>query len=233
MWFAQFAPWDLADKWWMWPALFVVEDFFYYWYHRAGHEMRFFWAAHVSHHSSQHYNLSTALRQSVTTPFTGWVFWVPVVLLGFPVEALMLQKAVSLLYQYWIHTETIGKLGPLEWVFNTPSHHRVHHASNLRYLDKNYGGILIVWDRMFGTFEPERDEEPVRYGLLHNLTTHNPGWIALHEWVSMVVDMWRKPSSALGYLFRRPGWHPDARSATVPELLARAQAGRPERVPAE
>jgi sterol desaturase/sphingolipid hydroxylase (fatty acid hydroxylase superfamily) len=114
--FAQFAVADLSGSWWMWPALIVAEDFCYYWYHRAGHEVRLFWASHVNHHSSQHYNLSTALRQSWTTPFTGWVFWVPLLLVGFPVEAVVLQKGISLLYQYWIHTELIGRMGPISSV---------------------------------------------------------------------------------------------------------------------
>jgi sterol desaturase/sphingolipid hydroxylase (fatty acid hydroxylase superfamily) len=225
VWLARFALWDLRGHWWMWPALIVAEDFCYYGYHRAGHEVRLFWASHVNHHSSQHYNLSTALRQSWTTPLTGWIFWVPMILVGFPVEYILLQKGVSLLYQYWIHTESIGRLGPLEWVLNTPSHHRVHHGSNLRYLDRNYGGIFIVWDRLFGTFQAEDDAEPVRYGLLHNLETHNPVVIAFHEWVAMFRDIARRPAAALGYLLRPPGWRPDGPGETVRELLQRQRAG--------
>ena len=217
-WFASFAVADLGGHWWMWPALILAEDFCYYWYHRAGHEVRLFWASHVNHHSSQHYNLSTALRQSWTTPFTGWVFWVPLLLIGFPVEAVLLQKGISLLYQYWIHTELIGKLGPLEWVMNTPSHHRVHHGRNLRYLDKNYGGIFIIWDRMFGTFAEE--EEAVDFGLVHNLESHNPVVIALHEWGAMLRDIAARPAKTLSFLFLPPGWAPDSSSSTVKEMLA-------------
>lgn len=221
-WFASFAVADLAGLWWMWPALILAEDFCYYWYHRAGHEIRLFWASHVNHHSSQHYNLSTALRQSWTTPFTGWVFWVPLLLVGFPVEAVLLQKGVSLLYQYWIHTELIGKLGPLEWVMNTPSHHRVHHGRNLHYLDKNYGGIFIIWDRLFGTFK--REEEPVDYGLIHNLESHNPWVIATHEWRSVARDIAARPTTALSVLFHPPGWAPGGKGSTVKQMLAAEMA---------
>lgn len=227
---SQYAFFDLAGYWWTWPMLVVAEDFCYYWYHRCSHEIRVLWASHVNHHSSRRYNLSTALRQSWTTPATSWIFWVPLVLLGFPVEFILLQKGINLLYQYWIHTESVGKLGPLEWILNTPSHHRVHHGRNLRYLDRNYGGIFIIWDRLFGTFEPERDEEPVEYGILHNLETHNPVVIAFHEWVALARDIARRPRYALEYLFRRPGWQPDGTSATVPEMLARQQQG--QRAPA-
>jgi sterol desaturase/sphingolipid hydroxylase (fatty acid hydroxylase superfamily) len=192
-WVASFAVTDLGGHWWTWPALILAEDFCYYWYHRAGHEVRLFWASHVNHHSSRHYNLSTALRQSWTTPFTGWVFWVPMLLGGFPVELVLLQKGISLLYQYWIHTELIGRMGPLEWVMNTPSHHRVHHGRNLRYLDRNYGGIFIIWDRLFGTFQVE--DEPVEYGLIHNLESHNPVVIAMHEWWAIGRDIAARPAA--------------------------------------
>ena len=145
-----------------WVLLFFAEDFCYYWFHRFHHEVRFFWAAHVNHHSSRYFNLSTALRQSWTTPLTGPIFWVPLALLGFHPFMILTAQAISLIYQFWIHTELIGRLGPLEWVFNTPSHHRVHHGANVEYLDRNYGGILIVWDRLFGSFEPERSAGRLR-----------------------------------------------------------------------
>jgi sterol desaturase/sphingolipid hydroxylase (fatty acid hydroxylase superfamily) len=143
---------------WAWVALFLAEDLTYYWFHRISHERRFWWAAHVNHHSSQHYNLSTALRQTWTGGVAGtWLLWLPLTFLGFPPAMVAIQKGISLVYQFWIHTETIGRLpGWIEAVFNTPSHHRVHHARNPRYLDRNYAGILIVWDKLFGTFEPER-----------------------------------------------------------------------------
>jgi sterol desaturase/sphingolipid hydroxylase (fatty acid hydroxylase superfamily) len=190
--------------WWAWALILVVEDFCYYWFHRLHHEIRFMWAAHVNHHSSEHLNLAVALRQSWTTPFTGMLFWAPLALLGFHPLMILTQQAISLLYQFWIHTQAIKTLGPLEWVMNTPSHHRVHHGSNPQYLDKNYAGIFIVWDRLFGTFEPER--EPVRYGLTHNINTFNPVRIAFHEWAAI----WRGARkagtlrAALYQVFGRP-----------------------------
>jgi sterol desaturase/sphingolipid hydroxylase (fatty acid hydroxylase superfamily) len=192
--------------WWVWVLLFFADDLAYYWFHRVSHESRFFWASHVVHHSSQHYNLSTALRQT-WVPMTYFPFWLPLPLLGFPVWMVLLAQAWSLIYQFWIHTERIHRLPAwIEGIFNTPSHHRVHHGSNQRYLDKNYGGILIIWDRLFGTWEPER--ERVRYGLTKNLETHNPIHVAFHEYVDMFRDLravrgWR---ARLNVLFRGPGW---------------------------
>ncbi len=198
-----------------WVLLFFAEDFCYYWYHRVHHESRFFWASHVVHHSSQHYNLSTALRQPWAVP-TWWIFWAPLALLGFHPAMIVIQQTLNLLYQYWIHTETIHKLPrPLEWLLNTPSHHRVHHASNPQYLDKNYAGTLMVWDRLFGTFAPE-EEKPV-YGLTKNIGTHNPLRIFAHEYVSIFRDAlkpgpWRQ---RLGYVFRNPAWRPAPESPSV------------------
>ena len=192
---------------WAWVLLFFAEDLCYYWYHRVHHESRFFWASHVVHHSSQHYNLSTALRQT-WTPMSGLLFWAPLALLGFHPVMIAIQQGISLLYQYWIHTEAIGRMGPLEWVLNTPSHHRVHHASDEKYLDTNYAGILIIWDRLFGTFQVE--EERPTYGLTKNLTTYNPVRIAFHEYAAILRDV-RKPNPwrvRLGYVFRRPAWKP-------------------------
>lgn len=193
-----------ATAWWAWVLLLVLEDFFYYWFHRAHHEVRFMWAAHVNHHSSERFNLAVALRQSWTTPLTGFVFWLPLALIGFHPLMILTQQAVSLLYQFFIHAQGVPKLGPLEWVMNTPSHHRVHHGSNRRYLDRNYGGIFIIWDRLFGSFEPET--EPVRYGLVGNIKTFNPLRIAFHEWTAMLrefatADSWRGRAAAL---FGRP-----------------------------
>lgn len=190
-----------------WVLLFFAEDLCYYWFHRTHHECRLFWASHVIHHSSLHYNLSTALRQT-WTPMTGLPFWAPLALLGFHPVMIVTAQSISLLYQYWIHTEAIRWLGPLEWVLNTPSHHRVHHASNPQYLDKNYGGILIIWDRLFGTFEPE--VERTVYGLTKNIHTYNPVRIAFHEYAAIVKDL-RRPAPLrirLGHLFRGPGWKP-------------------------
>jgi sterol desaturase/sphingolipid hydroxylase (fatty acid hydroxylase superfamily) len=166
------------------------------------------WAAHVNHHSSQHYNLSTALRQSWTEHLTALPFYIPLVLLGFDPLMLFIVELLNLFYQYGVHTEAVNKLGWFEWVFSTPSHHRVHHGSNPKYIDKNHGGILIIWDRMFGSFQ--REEEPVTYGLTINIDTFNPVRIAFHEWRAMIVDV-RKAATvtdALGYVFRPPGWMP-------------------------
>ncbi|MGH8530490.1 MAG: sterol desaturase family protein [Nevskiales bacterium] len=193
-----------ANTWWSWALLIVLEDFFYYWFHRLHHEIRFMWAAHVNHHSSQRFNLAVALRQSWTTPMTGFIFWAPLALIGFHPLMIITQQAISLLYQFWIHTESIKKLGPLEWVMNTPSHHRVHHGSNPQYIDRNYAGIFIVWDKLFGSFEPE--VEKVKYGLTRNVQTFNPIMIAFHEWVAMWRGFWRCKTwrGRFSQLFGRP-----------------------------
>jgi sterol desaturase/sphingolipid hydroxylase (fatty acid hydroxylase superfamily) len=194
--------------WWVWVVIFFAEDLAYYWYHRAHHEIRILWASHVVHHSSQHYNFSTALRQT-WTPFGGIPFWAPLALLGIPPWAIFLQQSISLLYQFFLHTERVGKLWrPVELVMNTPSHHRVHHGMNTAYLDRNYGGILIIWDRLFRTFEPECDR--VVYGLTKQLRTFNPLVVATHEYAAIWRDMksassWR---SRWGFLVRGPGWQP-------------------------
>ena len=167
--------------------LFFLDDFAYYWFHRISHEVRLFWASHVVHHSSQYFNLSTALRQT-WVPMTYFPFWMPIALLGYPPYMILTMQAVSLMYQFWIHTERIGKLPrPIEFVFNTPSHHRVHHGANDIYLDRNYGGILIIWDRLFGTFQGE--EEQVRYGLTKNIHTFRPFRVAFHEYQAMWRDV--------------------------------------------
>jgi sterol desaturase/sphingolipid hydroxylase (fatty acid hydroxylase superfamily) len=191
---------------WAWyPLLFVAEDLCYYVYHRTSHEVRLFWAGHVAHHSSLHYNLSTALRQAWVEPFMGWIFWLPLPLLGVRPELVFFQQAVSLVYQYWIHTETIDRLGPIEWLFNTPSHHRVHHGSNAKYLDKNHAGILIVWDRLFGTFA--REEERPTYGLTKDVGSFHPVVVQTHEFVSIARDLRRVRTlrGALRALFAGPG----------------------------
>ncbi|HKJ25408.1 MAG TPA: sterol desaturase family protein [Myxococcota bacterium] len=207
-------------------AAILAEDFVYYWNHRAGHEVRFFWAAHVTHHSSQHYNLSTALRQT----WTGWpqrvLFYWPLPLLGLDPMLLLTASSVSLIYQFWIHTEYLDRLPRwLEWVLNTPSHHRVHHGTDVEYLDRNHAGILIVWDRLFGTFEPER-QRPT-YGLTKNLESHNPITIAFHEWAAMARDVWHARSwrERVGYVLGPPGWSPDGSRQTARELRSALGAG--------
>jgi sterol desaturase/sphingolipid hydroxylase (fatty acid hydroxylase superfamily) len=207
---------------WAWVLIFFLEDLTYYWFHRLSHERRFWWAAHVNHHSSQHYNLSTALRQTWTGGISGtWALWLPLAFLGFPPAMIAIQQSISLIYQFWIHTETIGKLpAPFEAVFNTPSHHRVHHARNPRYLDRNYAGVLIIWDRLFGTFEPERAGEPPRYGVVKNLGDFNLLRVAFHEWIGIGQDLLtaRSAREALGYVFGPPGWSPDGSRDTSAEL---------------
>ena len=191
-----------------WPVLIVAQDFCYYWSHRSHHVIRVLWASHVVHHSSQRFNLSTALRQP-WTGFTSFVFYLPMIALGVHPGVLAFLASANLLYQFWIHTERIDRLARwFEAVFNTPSHHRVHHASQGSYLDRNYAGILIVWDRMFGTFEPEG--EPCRYGLTRNIETYNPLRVAFHEYAAIGRDLRCAGSmrERLGYLFGHPGWRP-------------------------
>ena len=218
---------------WAWVAVFLLEDLTYYWFHRISHERRVWWAAHVNHHSSQHYNLSTALRQTWTGGVAGtWALWLPLAWLGFPPAMIAIQKGISLVYQYWIHTEAIKKLPRwFEAVFNTPSHHRVHHARNAVYLDKNYAGILIVWDRLFGTFQPELASQPCRYGLVKNMATFNLLRVAFHEWVGIAQDVARHPRHALGYIFGPPGWSHDGSRETSTMIKAR-ELGEPAAAPA-
>lgn len=213
-WLYQYRFFDLPSTPWTWIALFFAEDCCYYWFHRMHHQVRFLWAAHINHHSSTHYNLSTALRQAWLTPFTGPIFWAPLPLLGFSPAMVLTAQAISLLYQFWLHTEAIRTLGPFEWIFNTPSHHRVHHGTNIEYLDKNHGGILIIWDRLFGTFAAER--EAVVYGLTKNINTYNPWRIAFHEAIAIAKAVAIAPSwrARLGYLFAPPGWSHDGPNQT-------------------
>ncbi len=203
---------------WSWLILFFAEDFSYYWFHRLHHEVRLLWAAHVNHHSSQHYNLSTALRQPLLTPFTGPWFWMWLPLIGFEPWMVLTAQAWSLLYQFWLHTEAIDKLGPVEWFFNTPSHHRVHHGKNVRYLDKNHAGVLIIWDRMFGTFAKET--ERVVYGLTTDIQTYHPLRIGFHEVAAISRDVAGAPTvgAKLGYLLAPPGWSHDGSTKTATQL---------------
>jgi sterol desaturase/sphingolipid hydroxylase (fatty acid hydroxylase superfamily) len=180
----ELAPYKFpADAWWTWVVLFFVDDLAYYWFHRISHESRLFWNFHVVHHSSENYNLSVAVRQSWFSGLLHWIFYAPVMLLGFAPWMFAVMHGFNLIYQFWIHTRFIKKLGPLEWVLNTPSHHRVHHGVNNPYLDKNYAGVLIIWDRMFGSFV-EETEEP-RYGIIKPIRSYNPLWINTHAWYEM------------------------------------------------
>ncbi|MCY9853253.1 sterol desaturase family protein [Vibrio mediterranei] len=175
----------------MFLALMVLQDFFYYWFHRASHRIRWMWAAHVVHHSSENMNFSTAFRQSLMYPLAGmWLFWMPLVIIGFDPKWVVFVVLLNLGLQFFVHTQWIRRLGPLEWVINTPSHHRVHHGVNAQYIDKNYAGILIIWDRMFGTFEPEVEE--VRYGISKPVNSFNPITVTFAEWKDMLNDLSRK-----------------------------------------
>ena len=212
-WVHQFRLFDIGWGWYWFVVAFVLDDMAYYVFHRSAHRVRWFWASHVIHHSSQHYNLSTALRQTWTGFFSAtFIFRLPLFLIGFPPAMVFFVAALNLVYQFWIHTETIGRMPRwFEAVMNTPSHHRVHHATNPRYLDSNYAGVFIVWDRMFGTFVAERDEDRPRYGIVRNLGSFNILWAAFHEWVGIARDVKAAPDwrARAGYIFGPPGWSHD------------------------
>ena len=203
----------------LWALAAIAWDFLYYWFHRFSHEISILWAAHAVHHQSEDYNLSTALRQTSTGFLFGWIFYIPLFVIGFPLEVVLTVNAVNLLYQFWVHTQLIRSLGPLEHVLMTPSHHRVHHAQNERYIDRNYGGMFIVWDRMFGTYEPESDEEPVIFGVRKPLASWNPFWANLQVYDYLLFDArkakrWR---DKIGIWFRRTGWRPADVEAAYPK----------------
>ncbi|NCT09306.1 MAG: sterol desaturase family protein [Flavobacteriia bacterium] len=209
--FYEFRIFTIPFTWWSWILILFAEDFCYYWFHRTSHENRLFWASHVVHHSSQKYNLSTALRQTWSGSFYSFIFWIPIIIFGFHPIMVLGQISVSLLYQYWIHTELIQKLPKwFEAIFNTPSHHRVHHATNPQYLDRNHAGILIIWDKLFGTFEPEI-EKPI-YGLVKNINTYNPIKVAFNEWILLFKDVITSNTifiNKIKYFLKPPGWKHD------------------------
>ena len=226
---------EIGWVWWAWIACFVLDDLAYYWFHRTAHRVRWFWASHVNHHSSQHYNLSTALRQTWTgTIAFGFIFRLPLLLIGFPPAMILFCAGLNLIYQFWFHTEAIDKCPRwFEAVFNTPSHHRVHHATNPLYLDRNYAGVFIVWDRMFGTFQPELADQRPHYGIVKQLGSFNLLWVAFHEWIGIARDVWNAPwGSKLGYLWRPPGWSHDASRDTSDAIRQRWLVNSGE-VPAE
>jgi sterol desaturase/sphingolipid hydroxylase (fatty acid hydroxylase superfamily) len=224
-WLWQFRLVEVPWTWWAFALCFLADDLAYYAFHRSAHRVRWFWASHVIHHSSEHYNLSTALRQT----WTGFVslnflFRLPLFLIGFPPAMVFFCVGLNLIYQFWIHTEVIGRLPRwFEAVMNTPSHHRVHHAVNPRYLDRNYAGVFIIWDRLFGTYEPELDADRPRYGIVKQLGSFNILWAAVHEWVGIARDMWSAPGwrNKLGYLLREPGWSHDGSRDTSETIRAR------------
>ena len=203
----------------LWALSLVAFDFCYYWAHRFGHEISILWAAHAVHHQSEDYNLSTALRQTSTGFIFGWIFYLPLFLLGMPLEVFVTVNALDLIYQFWVHTQQIRRLGWMERIFVTPSNHRVHHAQNEIYIDRNYGGILIIWDRMFGTYQEELDEEPVTFGVRKPLQSWNPFWANLQVYAYLWFDAVRTKrwQDKIGIWFRRTGWRPADVEARYPK----------------
>tara|TARA_E500000178_G_scaffold54214_1_gene50401 strand:+ start:1265 stop:2470 length:1206 start_codon:yes stop_codon:yes gene_type:complete len=207
----NFAIWRMdINSWFTWIFAFVIYDFFYYWFHRISHERQIFWASHVAHHQSEDYNLSTALRQTGTDAFVSWVFYIPMFLIGIPSYVFISVASLNLIYQFWVHSEHIPKLGWFENYFVTASNHRVHHAQNEQYIDKNYGGVFIIWDRMFGTHKIENEDEPCIYGIRGTLNTFNPIWANLHVYVKIMREMWSSQDwkDKLYAPFARTGWSP-------------------------
>lgn len=228
------APVKLPFTWWSFAICFVLWDLGYYWAHRYYHRSRWGWASHVVHHSSQHYNLSTALRQTWTGLLTGsFLIFVPLALMGFHPAVIALCGGLNLIYQFWFHTEFIRKMPHwFEAVMNTPSHHRVHHAKNPRYLDANYAGVFIIWDRVFGSFVPELDEEPCRYGLVSDLGTFNPLRVFSHEYVAIWKDVSQPGLSVwdrIHYVFAPPGWCHDGSRLSSEGIKAEHVARHPEK----
>ena len=200
----------------VWVAGFVGVDFLYYWFHRMSHEVNAFWAAHVVHHQSEEFNLAVALRQGAFQGSFSWIFYLPLAWIGLPPLVFLTLSSINTLYQFWIHTRAIGRLGPLEWVLNTPSHHRVHHGRNPKYIDRNHAGTLIVWDRLFGTFAPE-EEEPV-YGITTPLASWNPVWANLAYWADLLRRARRasRMTDKVRLFLKPPGWNPPDLGGFVP-----------------
>jgi sterol desaturase/sphingolipid hydroxylase (fatty acid hydroxylase superfamily) len=222
----NFALIDMQREWFdasatgivLWVIAALAWDFCYYWFHRFSHEISVLWAAHAVHHQSEDYNLSTALRQTSTGFLFGWIFYLPLFLIGFPLEVLITVSAINLIYQFWVHTQMVRRLGVLDRILVTPSNHRVHHAQNERYIDKNYGGMLILWDRFFGTFQDEQEDEPVVFGVRKPLANWNPFWANLQVYDYLLFDArntarWR---DKIGIWFRRTGWRPADVEARFP-----------------
>ena len=225
---------DLSDSsLWVWLFAFVLYDFCYYWNHRLGHERNVLWAAHAVHHQSEDYNLSTALRQTSTGFIFGWIFYLPMAVLGVPPLVFLTVAALNLLYQFWVHTRHIPKLGWFEWLFITPSNHRVHHAQNPVYMDRNYGGVFIVWDRIFGTFQEELDAEPVIFGVTVPLASWNPLWANLQVYAGLWNDARRASSwwDKLRIWFMPTGWRPADVAARYPQAKADLSQFRKFEVP--
>ena len=219
---------DLIERqWWAWLLLFFLDDFIYYWFHRANHEVRLFWAGHVPHHSSVKLNFGTALRQGVGERVHKYFLWIPLPLLGFDPLMILTMISLNLIYQFWVHTELVSRLPRIvEAILNTPSHHRVHHASNIRYLDRNHAGVLIIWDKLFGTFAAELEAEPVVCGLTKNIETHNPIKVAASEYANLASDVRRADTwiNKLRYILLAPGWCQDGEDKRSNSLRNRLPA---------
>ncbi len=209
-----------------WSLLLIAQDFMFYWLHRVDHYCRFFWAVHVTHHSSEEFNLTVGFRSSVFQPLYRFIYFIPLSLVGFDPLDTMFMYAATQIYGILIHTKTVGKLGPLEWFLSTPSHHRVHHASNVKYLDKNMGMVFIIWDRLFGTFAKE--EEEVKFGLTTNINSYNPLHMVFHEWKNIGKDLKKGNSfrDKFMYVFGPPGWSHDGSTKTARQLRKELQENR-------
>lgn len=203
-----------------WIVLIIAQDFMFYWLHRVDHYCRIFWAVHITHHSSEEFNLTVGFRSSVFQPLYRFIYFIPLALFGFKGIDIMFIYAATQIYGILIHTKTINKLGFLEWFMSTPSHHRVHHGSNVKYLDKNMGMLLIIWDKMFGTFVAEDKNEKVVYGLTENIHTYNPVKLVFHEWINIGKDFKKSSSikSKFMYVFGPPGWSHDGSKKTSRQL---------------
>lgn len=203
-----------------WGVLILLEDFMYYWLHRVDHYCRFFWAVHVTHHNSEEFNFTVGFRSSVFQPLYRFIYFIPLALLGFKGIDIMFIYSATQIFGILAHTQTIKKLGFLEYLIVTPSHHRVHHGSNVRYLDKNMGMLLIIWDKLFGTFQPEEESDPVKFGLTTNINTYHPIKMVFHEWQNIFKDLKKKSSfkEKLMYIFGPPGWSHDGSTKTSAQL---------------
>lgn len=218
--FFQFHFVEIKNQWIYWIALLIGQDFLFYLLHYVDHYSRFFWAVHITHHSSEEYNLTVGFRSSVFQPLYRFIYFIPLALLGFDGKDIMFMYSATQIYGILIHTKYVGKLGFLEYFLSTPSHHRVHHASNIPYLDKNMGMFLIIWDKMFGTFAEEKNEEPVRYGLTENIKSHHPLHVVFHEWKNIFTDVKKAPTfkDKFKYIFAPPGWSHDGSKKTAKQL---------------
>lgn len=214
----QYRIFNIPNVWWAWIVLLFADDFTYYWYHRLHHKVRILWAAHVVHHSTKNLNLSTPFREPLTIVFYYNFFWLWLPFLGFQPWMVLCMMSMSLMYQFWTHSTLIGKLGFIEWVMITPSHHRVHHASNIQYLDKNHGAVFVIWDKLFGTFK-EEEEKPV-YGLTKDIHAYDMLTINFHEYSSLLQDFKKADTIAgkIKYLFYPPGWSCDGSSKTAKQM---------------